>query len=113
MNMRGDNAVKRRGKSKLKTNRGPPITPYSETNGVYFKDFLINKHTTRDIIFPYERKGGWTYPKPGFIQWKNGLQPPVENITLALAGILFGLIFSATSVIQIEIKKLQDIKSKV
>jgi len=71
VNMRGDNAVKRRGKSKLKTNRGPLVTPYSETNGVYFKDFLINKHTTRDIIFPYERKGGWTYPKPGFIQWKN------------------------------------------
>ena len=69
--MRGDNEVKRRGKTKLKSDRGRPTTTYSETNGACFKDFLINKHTTRDIIFPYERKGKWTYPKPGFIQWKN------------------------------------------
>jgi len=71
MNMRGDNQVKRRGKSKLKTDRGPKLTPYSETNGINYKDFLTNRATTRDITFPYERKGTWTYPKPGFIQWRN------------------------------------------
>ena len=57
------------GKTRLKYHRGKPKDPFVDHGSVSFKDYLINKHTTNDIIFPYPRKGKWIYPKPGFIQW--------------------------------------------
>jgi len=68
MNMRGDNLVKRRGKTKQF--RGP--IPDNTWNNMRMADFSWGSEPNipKNLIHPFPIKGKWTYPKKGFIQWK-------------------------------------------
>ena len=50
---------------------GRKSRPNTDLNNL--ADFSWNRDGVppRNLIFPYERHGHWTYPKPGFIQWSN------------------------------------------
>jgi len=72
MNMRGDNLVKRRGKTKQF--RGP-IQGQSTSADSYLYDFSWSTGKRPTVLYIPEGyykeiKGQWTYPKKGFIQWK-------------------------------------------
>jgi len=71
MNMRGDNLVQRRGKTKQF--RGKKQDFFS--GDVRMVDFHWGSgYCPKFLAIPedYEQiKGIWTYPKKGFIQWKN------------------------------------------
>src|SRR3990167_4577436 len=74
-NMKGDNQVIRRGHHPQR--RGKKADPHSDNRGgTFYHDALQTKDSITDIEFPYPRRGKWTYPKPGFIQWRND----AENI---------------------------------
>jgi len=73
MNMRGDNEVKRRGKSKqfrgkkadMQMNEAYITRNFSWGSGHCPTILTIPEEYSKDV------KGQWTYPKKGFIQWKN------------------------------------------
>jgi len=68
MNMRGDNLVKRRGKTKQF--RGP--IGNNTWNSMRMSDFSWGSESNipKNLIHPFPIKGHWTFPKRGFIQWK-------------------------------------------
>ena len=69
--MRGDNELKTRGNHK-QVRRGKQANPNSDNrSGIVYHDALRTKDSVTDIVSPYPRRGRWTYPKPGFIQWRN------------------------------------------
>ncbi len=68
MNMRGDNEVKRRGKSKELRGK----KEYMQMNEAYLtRDFTWGSAggPPKNLVAHTEIKGQWTYPKKGFIQW--------------------------------------------
>ena len=68
MNMRGDNLVKRRGKTKQF--RGP-LRGVNTYNAERMYDLSWGRGAPPIILIcKDEIKGHWTYPKKGFIQWK-------------------------------------------
>ena len=68
MTRMGDDPGKRRGKE-LGEKRGPKTR---QTSNIWLADFTQgNNPISNQLVSPYIRKGFWTYPKEGFIQWKN------------------------------------------
>ena len=67
--MRGDNDVKRRGKTKQFRGKRPE---YAQSDAMVLKDFSWGdgNRQPKNLIALFPIPGKWTYPAPGKIQWK-------------------------------------------